>query len=143
MRIALAIAVILIAIAAVIALVGWMLPVAHVASSSAFVAKPPERVYAIVSDLPSYPNWWRDDPGVKSEIVDATPPSRFVTRVVDPDGQFGGTWTIDIGAEGSGSRLTITERGEVYNPIFRFLSRFVFGHTGTMNSFLEAIQQAP
>ena len=40
-------------------------------------------------------------------------------------------------ASGSGTRVSITERGEVYNPIFRFLSRFVFGHTGTMETYLR------
>ena len=39
-------------------------------------------------------------------------------------------------AEG-GSDLTITEDGEVHNVIFRFMSRFVFGHTATMDTFLN------
>ncbi len=38
---------------------------------------------------------------------------------------------------GSGSRVTITERGEIYNPIFRTLARFVFGYTSTMETCLE------
>ena len=42
-------------------------------------------------------------------------------------------------ARGDGTRLTITERGEVYNPIFRFLSRFVFAQTATMESFLRGL----
>jgi hypothetical protein len=48
-----------------------------------------------------------------------------------------GTWTFEFVPEGDGTRLTITERGEVYNPIFRFMSRFVFGHTATMDAFVE------
>ena len=43
--------------------------------------------------------------------------------------------------QASGSRLSITERGEVYNPIFRALSRFVFGYTGTIESCLEAAKK--
>ena len=41
----------------------------------------------------------------------------------------------------SGSRLTITERGEIYNVIFRALAKYVIGYTGTMNSFLEAAKE--
>jgi hypothetical protein len=75
---------------------------------------------------------------VVMEVAEALPPQRFVTRIADPDQPFGGTWTFEIAPDVAGSRLTITERGEVYNPIFRFLSRFVFGYTGTMESFLKA-----
>ena len=133
---------VLVLLVLIVAIVGWALPVAHVATASATVAKPPEALYAVVSDIGSYGRWWPDDPKVKTEVVEARPPSRFVSRIADPDQPFGGTWTIEIAPEGSGSRITVTERGEVYNPILRFLSRFVIGHTATLESFLGAIQSA-
>ena len=37
--------------------------------------------------------------------------------------------------------MTITERGEIYNVIFRALSKFVFGYTSTMESCLAAAQK--
>ena len=46
-------------------------------------------------------------------------------------------WTYEIAPAPNGTTLTITEDGEVYNPIFRFMSRFVFGHEATMASYLE------
>jgi hypothetical protein len=64
-----------------------------------------------------------------------------VTRIADPDQPFGGTWTFELTRAGAGTRVTITERGEVYNPIFRFLSRFVFGHTATLESCLLALER--
>jgi hypothetical protein len=130
-------------IAAVIALgivatvIGWWLPVQHVASRSATFAAAPEELYRVVSDVAAYREWLDDSTPV--QVVDAVPPQRFITRVVDPDGQFGGTWTFDIAPDASGSRLTITEHGEVYNPLFRFMSRFVFGHTATMDRYLAAL----
>ncbi len=33
--------------------------------------------------------------------------------------------------------MRIMELGDVYNPIFRVASRFVFGHTATMEQFLR------
>ena len=30
----------------------------------------------------------------------------------------------------------ITEDGEVYHPLYRFMSRFVFGHTTTIDRYL-------
>ena len=75
-------------------------------------------------------------------VVEQSPPSRFVTKIDDPGQPFGGTWTFEIVPVNEGrTRLTITERGEIYNPVFRALARFVFGYTGTMESFLKAAAQ--
>ena len=63
-------------------------------------------------------------------------PSLLVARITDVTLPFGGTWTYRIVPAAAGSELTITEDGEVYNPIFRFMSRFVFGHTATIDGFL-------
>jgi hypothetical protein len=38
--------------------------------------------------------------------------------------------------------LTITEDGWVANPIFRFLSRFVFGHHARMDGILKQVAKA-
>lgn len=118
------------------ALIGFFLPVAHEATRSAEVSAPPERAFALLADVDDYPSWW-DGATVKSEVVERTAPSRIVTRVVG-ETQFGGTWTIEIAPAGAGSRVTITERGEVYNVVFRTLSRYVFGHTATIDSCLAA-----
>src|SRR5688572_33340685 len=114
----------------VIAIVGYLLPVGHVASRSADFNKPPEAVHALISDLKNYSEWWPENE-VNVEVVESVPPTRFVTRIVG-ETAFGGTWTMAIASIPAGSRLTITERGEIYNPIFRTLARFVFGHTSTM-----------
>jgi hypothetical protein len=74
------------------------------------------------------------------EIVEAVPPSKFVTRIVG-ESAFGGTWTWAIDKTPTGSRATIIERGEIYNPIFRTLATYVFGLTSTMESCLAAAQR--
>ena len=156
MRIAAAI----VGLVVVVAAVGWMLPVNHEASRRAQFAKPPEVVYALVSDVRGYPAWWSDvakvdvlvdapnrttfrqhtsDGPILMSVREAVPPSKFVTFIDDDSQPFGGSWTFEIAPTSSGgSQLTITERGEIYNPIFRALARFVFGYTGTMDSFLAA-----
>ena len=35
--------------------------------------------------------------------------------------------------------VRITEDGEIYNPIFRFVSRFVMGYETTMKQYLSSI----
>ena len=62
-------------------------------------------------------------------------------RIADPDLPFGGTWTYEITPDGGGSRLTITEDGEIYNPLFRFMARFVFGYEGTIASYMSSLEK--
>src|SRR5262245_21101445 len=139
MRIAIYVVVSLIALVGIVAIIGVFLPVNHEASRSADISKPPDVVFTLLSDVNAYQQWW---PGatVKSEIVESNPPGKIVTRVVG-ETQFGVTWTIDITQIAGGSRVTITERGEIYNVVFRTLSRYVFGYTATMEECLIAVRK--
>ena len=72
-------------------------------------------------------------------VLEDRPGEKLVTEIADKNLPFGGTWTFEFaetGANGSGS-VRITERGEVKNVIFRFVARFVFGHTRTMETYLR------
>src|SRR5438093_213928 len=77
---------------------------------------------------------------VETEEIESVPPKLLVTKVVG-EKAFGGTRTFEIGPAGRGSTLTITERGEVYNPIFRFVSRFVMGHHRTTDAYLSRLRR--
>ena len=130
----------LVAVVGVIALIGYFLPVGHVASRSAEFNKPPDEVFRLFADPNAYRTWW-DGATVASAVVERVQPTKVVTKIVG-ETQFGGTWTIDIAPTPAGSRVTITERGEIYNVIFRTLSKFVFGYESTMESCLAAAQKA-
>ena len=131
--------VVIVALVGLLALIGFFLPVGHEASRSAEFSKPPEEVFALIADPNGYKGWW-DGADVKTEVVERVPPSKLVTKIVG-ETQFGGTWTFDIAPTPTGSRMTITERGEIYNVVFRALAKFVFGYTGTMESCLAAAQK--
>ena len=60
-----------------------------------------------------------------------------MTRIADKGLPFGGTWTLEITSEAGGAALRITEDGEIYNVIFRFMARYVFGYTSTIEGFLR------
>jgi hypothetical protein len=74
------------------------------------------------------------------EMVERDPPRRVVTRITDPALTFGGTWTYELAPAGSGTRVTITERGEIRNPVFRTLARFVFGYAATLETWLDELR---
>jgi uncharacterized protein YndB with AHSA1/START domain len=152
----------LVTIAAAVAVIGALLPVKHVSTSSADLAAPPARVWTVLTDILAYPLWrpsltrvellnpgapmatWREvtkDGTMTYETIAAVPPTRLVTRIADKGLPFGGEWEYAIVPTATGSRVTITERGEIYNPIFRFVARFFLGYTATMDAALQALSK--
>jgi len=139
------------------AIVGLLLPKGHRASRTVTLAATPERVFAIVTDFGRYPSWRSDvrrvtvdgSGGLRTlvreentsgtipyrvEVFDA--PSRLVMRIADPSLPFGGTWTYELSPSAGGTTLTLTEDGEVYNPLFRVMQKFFFSPYKTIDTFL-------
>jgi len=120
------------ALTAIVAIVGTQLPRDHVASRTLRVRRTPEEVWPVVTRLMAASS-------VPTDIIEQDPPRRLVSRVKETERMFGGTWTVVSSADRDGSTLTITEDGWVANPIFRFVSRFVVGHHGTMDGILNGV----
>ncbi len=124
--------IVLVAAVLLVAAIGYFLPVKHVATRSARLRRTPEQVWAVIIDPPK--------DGVRYEQVEVQPPRKLVTRIADKNLPYGGTWTYQIVPEDDGCSLIITENGEVYNPFFRFVSRFVIGHTATLDAYLKNVR---
>lgn len=164
MRVLLIIAIALIttfAVAVIIVLViGSRLPATHIASRSIRLGQPPQNVYTVVRDFGSAADWrpdvktvemmgdengvvrFRENGGngvINYELVEDVPAERIVTRIADRDLGYAGSWTYEFTPDGEGSLVTITEDGEVSNIFFRFMSRYVFGHTSTLDAYLKAL----
>ena len=137
MKYALIAGVLLVLFVAVIFAIGAMLPVKHEAQRTTRLTKSPAEVYAVVAG----PNDWLPGKQVAYEQVEADPPRKLVTRISDKSLPFGGTWTYDLKQAGAGTELTITENGEVYNPLFRFVSKYIMGHTATIDQYLAALRK--
>jgi hypothetical protein len=116
----------------VVVQIGARLPREHRVSRTATLPQPPAEVWAAIAQAAS-------SASVPVDVLESKPPSRLVTRVKQSEKQFGGTWTIDIAPDGSGSAVTITEDGWVASPIFRFMSRYVIGHNATMDALLKKV----
>lgn len=146
----------LVVLAVIVAAIGAMLPVKHHATRKAHFHVTPEALYAIVAGPPDWrpdvkaygelpdenghKTWWEQDSHgqkVRFELVEDTPPRRRVVRIADRNLPFGGVWTFEIAPAPEGADLRIHEDGEVYNVIFRFVSRFVFGYYGSIEGFLR------
>lgn len=123
------------AVVALVVIIGALQPVKHVATRRARFHKPIDQVWGALSPGTSQPRFRQDD--VNYEVVAMTPKTQLITRIADRNLPYGGSWTYDLAPDGEGCALRITENGEVYNVFFRFVSRFVMGHTATIDASLK------
>jgi uncharacterized membrane protein len=149
-----------VALVGMVLLIGAMLPSKHVASREITLRRNPAEVYAVVRDFGSAPTWRTDLKAIEMlepvdgrqrfrenssnglityELVEELPNEKLVTRIVDRDLGYFGSWTYEFRPIENGTRVRITEEGEVPNVLFRFMSRFVFRHTATMEAYLKAL----
>src|SRR4051794_9189168 len=124
---------ILAGVVVIVTVIGATLPQNHVATRSAHLSVPADKVWSIVTEPQAYPSWrsdvasvemlsgpdggnvsWREvSPRGNKLAFDATiveAPSHFVTVIADKDIPFGGSWDYRIAPDGTGSRITITEK---------------------------------
>lgn len=150
------------ALVALITLIGAFVPREHRATSTVVLHQPVDSVWKVVRDLGGVPAWWPEikesvrlpDKGghevwrqkmsgwdVPLIVIESTVPRRLVTQIdTSAGGAFGGTWTYELTPDsGAGTKISVTEAGWIGNPIFRTLSRFVFGYYGSLDGYLRAL----
>jgi uncharacterized protein YndB with AHSA1/START domain len=148
------------ALTALMAIAGSFIPKAHTATRSTVIGRSPDVLWQALTDCSAFPQWrsdvkaveilpdhdghkiWREDGKngkITLETIESTPPTRLVLKIADPDLPFGGTWTYQIEPNATGSRITITEDGEIYNPIFRLMGRLFFSQTATIEGYLTSL----
>jgi uncharacterized membrane protein len=160
MKIVLIVVAAILVIVGLVLVVGAMLPRQHRATREVTLNRPLQEIYSVVRDFGSAASWRRNiervelletvdglvrfrevskDGNVTYEVVEDAPGQRLVTRIVDRDLGYSGSWTYEFSPAGNGTRIRITEDGDVSNILFRFMSRFVFGHTSTLDGYLLAL----
>ena len=150
----------LVGLIVLIVIIGYALPRQHVAARAIALRQKPADVFALISNFKDGASWRTDVQQVELlpdrdghtrfrergkngaltfEVVEFNPPQRMVTQIDSTGMPFGGVWIFEIAPAPEGSRLNITERGEIYNPVFRFVSRFILGYTGTLDTYLKSV----
>lgn len=152
----------LVAVVLAVVAVGYLLPVKHDASRERTYAASPSTVFAAISTPANLPRWrsgvksvellpdegsrprFREvgsDGAITYVVDELVPERRMVTRIADKSLPFGGSWTYELMPAANGTTLRITEKGEVYNPIFRVMSRFVLGHHRTIDNYMTDLDR--
>lgn len=141
---------------------GSHMPREHIAMESVVLPVAPEVVYNAVRDIESAPAWRSDlervevlpdhgdrrvyreigdDGATVFEITEDVPNERITTEIADVGRSFAGRWVFQFApAEGGGTRVTLTEVGDVPNPALRFFVRATVGFEGSVHRYLGDLQ---
>ena len=150
---------ILIVAFAYILIAGSVVARGHVAAVRIALKRSPADVFAAISDRASQTQWRADLKSVETlppqdgravfrettkqgpvrYVVDeSVAEKRFVTRILDEDLGYRGRWVFELSPDGAGTRLVVTEEGEVTSLLFRALSPF-FSKTATLEAWLKSL----
>jgi hypothetical protein len=147
-------------LATVATIVGCFVPRGHVAARTLTLRQSPEAVWGVVRDGPTWPAWWdllksverRDGGGHELwnlnykdgnrfalEVTESTAPWHLALRIDDVKKLFAGQWVYDIEAVDGGSRVTLTEHGEIANPFIRLMARMMMDPHMYIDKNLKAL----
>jgi polyketide cyclase/dehydrase/lipid transport protein len=161
MRIVLIVVGVLVLLVVGVVVIGAMLPKRHVAERRATFKASPEKLFALIAGSQD----WRPDVNscelitgdggkqfpreiskrgqtVLYELQGSKPPLAIQRRIATENLPYGGTWSFALEPANGETVVRITEDGEVYNPIFRFVSKFVMGQTAMQDAYLKAMGKA-
>lgn len=152
---------VLVALILVVVIGGLMLPEEHHASRTLRTKQSPQAIWGAINDHANEPQWrsdvanvvslgerngkpvwqenYKDGNKVALMTTESKPPTRMVRELTDLEGPFSGRWEIDIAPTPEGSQVKITEIGKVSNPVFRFVSKYIIGHTTFMERYLKGL----
>ena len=152
----------LVLVVLVVVAIGYTLPQNHSVSRERTLPASAEALFTHITNPAAYPEWrtgvarveilppvnghtsFRES-GSDDDIVfvmeTVEPGRRVISRIADKSLPFGGSWTYELTPAASGTVLRIREDGEVYNPLFRFISRFVLGHYKSIDQFLDDLER--
>jgi hypothetical protein len=151
---------ILVCLVLIIVIIGYLLPVKHRSSVQVSLRASPAEIWARLADFKDYPAWRKDVKSVDVrspvewvevnehgdslplKIVVQEPGRRLVTQIQGHDLPYGGGWEFELLNNGGSTTLTITENGEVYNPVFRFVSKFIIGHSASLKKYIGYLEKS-
>lgn len=139
--------------------IGSVLPVEHSSSLERVFKTSPRTIYSMIRDFKQYPAWrpnlknieeisstsWKETDSHKEimtySFIRDQKDVLIESKIMDEDKPFGGSWTFELASVEGGTKLKITENGKVFSPVFRFFSKFVFGHTATIDTYLDYMEK--
>ena len=143
-------------------IIGQFLPEEHEATLSTEFEQPPAKLWSILTNYASYPDWridlhrvdllsdmdglhrWREFDQSKMDLtyteVKVEKPRLLIIKIADENISFGGTWKMELTPSIKGCHLKVTETGTIDSGFFRFIATYIFGFDSTIRSFVNMLK---
>jgi hypothetical protein len=151
---------ILIVLIAIVYLIGLLMNVKHEATiQREFKKIGMDEILSVITDYKGYANWRS---GIKELTIDSVnhwteknshgdkvsyrlemgdEKGKLITRILNKDLAYGGFWEFTFTSIDDGCSIKIVENGEVYNPLFRFMAKYIFGHETTLKNYMNDLEE--
>jgi hypothetical protein len=142
-------------------IVGLLLPRQHKASAVASYRTSAEHLYSLINGSQEWRpdinhsesftddsgrQWMRessrDGSTIAYEVLERVSPTVLRRRIATKGLPYGGSWTYTLQHFDDHTDVQITEDGEIYNPVFRFVARFILGYNRSVDDYLKALGSA-
>ena len=143
--------------------IGSSISVSHTAMREKKLAAGPDAVWSTITDFSNAASFrpdlsrvdvlpaengmpfWREidrkGESITFAVVESKPPSRLVVKIAQPGLPFGGAWIYELTPAGAGTSVKITENGEIYHPIYRFVSHVFLNQAATIEEYLRSLER--
>lgn len=139
--------------------IGSFMPESHTATLSRSYSASQGQLWDLITNYPEYASWRSDVE--KVELIDSVTWREYYshgdiltfqqlekdslnylkTEIADKNLPFGGNWEYTLLAKDENTTwVEITENGEVYNPLFRFINGVFMDQTATIQTFLNDLE---
>jgi ribosome-associated toxin RatA of RatAB toxin-antitoxin module len=125
---------------------GLFLPKSHKITKTLFLKYDPENIWVYITNVEHYPKWrpsvkkvevvstnpagltswqefYRFNRHTMFQVTEANPYTDLIIKTADKESYYYNKWSINIKEAENGSLLTITEEGEISNPLFRSIAK--------------------
>jgi len=138
-------------------MVGYSLPARTTHTRTIMLKQTPEAIFAALDDVQKLLEWNRNvgkvellpsidgkqatkktfKGGMTMTIVttESLGPTHLTREIRDTDSAFNGSWAYEISPTADGSKVALTEKADIQNPVFRLMVR-IFGPTKYMDEHL-------
>jgi len=145
---------ILLVLAALVLLIGWLLPATREGRAETVIAAPPDRVLAVIADVEAQSEWrevgevtrtaegW-EEVTARGERIAFVAEEMTETRIrlrFTSDAGYTGEWEAVLEPVAEGTRLEVVERATVPSAVGRILSRLMFDPGAFATTYLAALK---
>ena len=146
---------VLVLLAGLVVLAGWLLPATREGRAEVVIAAKPAQIVEVIADVEAQVAWREGISSVERTAdgwVEVTARGERISFMTEEMGEarirlrfssdagYSGTWEAVLVPEGEGTRIAVVERAEIPSPLGRILARLFFDPEAFATTYLAALK---